>query len=258
MITIGIDLDEPLNALDLSRLASEGKLTFTTSKSLPMTDAQLDFLVTEWENNLKGSGTSKAEVEKNKQAVRSSKEFKDTEDTLRRSLGELKFTLSDVEDNEQVQNLRRSLDDAHGYISEREGLTDDELNEQIEILKGHRESLTADWSVHLDQHRSRIVGAIPFALHRDSYHTSSSTEPKLKLLRSSSSSNRADASDMPLMASADRSVDVERKGGGRYQQMSGSVDSTGSDYLATRGNDQLGGTAGTVSDFDFEDGNLFY
>lgn len=250
-----MDLKEPLDAEDLGGLALQGKLTFTTSKSVPMTDAQLDFLVTEWENKFKGAG-----MEGQKQAMRNSKEFKNTEKSLRRSLGESKVSLTDAHEDEYVLNLRGSLDDALDYMSEREGLTDDELNEQYEILKIHTESLSTDWSDHLNQHRNRIVAAMPAALASDAdwgvSNGEPSKEPKLKLLRASSSSIRADSLDAPLMGSLDRSAD--RAGGkGRYQ-VSASMDSNDEDYPPRRGPaDQTKSSAAGRRDreaSDYEDG----
>lgn len=106
-----------------------------------MLDAQIDMLVSEWE---KSKDTNKHNIKSSDQKSKiwqgheiTTKDSKRLSQTLRQS----KY-LSDSEDggidtqqeDVDVDRIRKSLSDVLGGLSDKEGLTDDELKEKVKLL----------------------------------------------------------------------------------------------------------------------------
>jgi hypothetical protein len=231
-IAVGVDLDDPLTAAEVESLSSSGDLTLKILAPLnaaPITDTQLDFLVSEWENTMKMS----AETLEEKEMMRKSQKYQYTDDIMRQSIEDSGMPISDAEQDEQVKTLRSSLKDHLDYISDKEGLTDEELQERLASIGTYKNQLSSGWKDHMTQVHHSVSGSMALNLEPSSETwPSSSTSVKLLRLSTSAKSNAEkelrfsdDGGDFPLMGS----VDSLAPGKGRYT-FRDSLESENSDF----------------------------
>lgn len=146
--------------------AASGDLRLAIMPGNPLTNAQIDMLVPSWEKNKvfasggvgasedrKEGKSSKAIPAGSKSRLKKRRDWDDEEPAdLRASIG-----LSGPEDNLDPDTLARgdyrhmriSLDEALSEISEKEGLTDEELQRRISKIKDDSSSLPKPVSDHL-------------------------------------------------------------------------------------------------------------
>lgn len=234
VIAVGVDLDDPLTAADVESLSSTGDLTLKIlppTNAAPITDTQLDFLVSEWENTMKKS----AETLEEKEMMRKSQKYRYTDEIMRQSIEDSGLPISDAEQDEQVQTLRSSLKDHLDYISDKEGLTDEELQERLASIGTYKSKLSSGWKDHMTQVHHSVSGSMTLNFEPSSETwPSSSRDPSVKLLRLSTSAKSTaekelrfsdDGTDFPLMGS----VDSLAPGKGRYT-FRDSLESENSDF----------------------------
>ena len=233
------------------------------TNAAPITDTQLDFLVSEWESTIKKSTITLEERER----VLKSDKYSHTEELLRQSLEDGVFPISDAENDENVQALRGSLNDALDYISDKEGLTDDELQERLAAIGAYTSKLSTGWKDHMTQVHNSVIGTMPITLEQGTgTWPMSSREPSVKLLRLSSSSSNPvlsqksirfsdDGGDFPLMGSLES---ISKAHGKDRYSLAESIDSDAADKLTGEryGNiedkkSSFGKTATSVSSFEY-------
>lgn len=164
---LGMDLGE--DAADMTAeaardAAARGDLRLVIMPGNPLTNAQIDMLVPSWEKNkvFTSGGVSTSEEEPRRSTAGSKARLKkkrnwDEEDPVRQS-GASVGAQDDADDDKMdpatlakgvYRQMRSSLDEALSEISEKEGLTDDELQRRIAKIKDDTNVLPKEVSDHL-------------------------------------------------------------------------------------------------------------
>ena len=224
---MGADIEEKYTSLELSELASSGIFKLKINEKTPLTDAQLDYLVAEWESTLKSSSSINPNFEEDNKIINISEKSKRFEDSLRFSLKSESNVLNNIYNDSSVTKLRGSLENALEYISDKEGLTDDELKEQLNLINSQSNDFDQGWSDHLLKLKKSVASSMVIALDSASENEGmSSNEPKLKLLKSTSFSlsndkfrydivsdklkgRYRDDNETPLIGSIDASINYD-------------------------------------------------
>ena len=150
----GADMERPLMASEVMKMVEEGVLTFCLQKRNPITESQVDFLVEEWGSKLERECSTEEMMEKEKAAMRNSREFKSFGDDMMKNSHSI---LSDVKIDTDVIELRRSLDNVLQDIETKAGLSDVELQEHLSKINVHSQSLSQEWSDHMKKVRTLSI-----------------------------------------------------------------------------------------------------
>lgn len=181
-ISLGVDVEEATFTVEeAAKLAQAGRLVIALLNENPITDAQIDaLLVSQWEQ----SKFDKAAVA-NKSNDKSQKRM---EQTLRTS-----YVLSDsegekVDETEKNANkIRQSLKGVLSDVSDKEGLSDIELQKKMKILKDVTADAPKRMSEYIDDYRGNLVGKVNQAVDSESEDASKDTRKSnsLRLSRNS-------------------------------------------------------------------------
>jgi hypothetical protein len=160
-----------LSAEAVSRLTRTGELRLVILPGNPLTNAQIDMLVPSWEKNkvftsnagsLPGGAGARDSAEGSEKAgvktrFRKRRTWDDEEDAGVSS--SIKGTPADVDDGFAPEagtlpkgvyrKVRGSLDEVLSEVSDREGLTDSELERQVARLRSTTEGLPKEVSEHM-------------------------------------------------------------------------------------------------------------
>lgn len=154
-----------LTAERASELTKTGELRLVILPGNPLTNAQIDMLVPSWEKDQASTsksgtiGVSRDSADGGKTPrshFRQRRKWEDEEEKPQKGKTGKSVTSDDVYPPEEgalpkavYRKMRSSLDEALSEISDREGLTDSELQQQMERLKLTTETLPKDVSDHL-------------------------------------------------------------------------------------------------------------
>lgn len=146
-ITLDVDADEEaLTVESVKSYAANGVLIFKVNKGKPLTNAQLDLLVPAWQRASREDPSPASEADEKKSSTGSSKKLRkrrewDDEDVADDDPQMLSKNMYKV--------VRGSLDEALSGVSDREGLTDNELHQKMQSLKEFTESLPPTVADHM-------------------------------------------------------------------------------------------------------------
>lgn len=165
---LGIDLGDDgadMTAQTARAAAAMGDLRLIMMPGHPLTNAQIDMLVPSWETNkvFTAGGVSASEDESrgksaagNKARLKKKREWDEGDSPLRQSGASVQ---SNADEDDRMdpatlergvyRQMRTSLDEALSEISEKEGLTDDELQRRIAKIKDSSDTLPKEISEHL-------------------------------------------------------------------------------------------------------------
>lgn len=161
---LGMDLGDDasdMTAEAARAAAASGDLRLVIMPGNPLTNAQIDMLVPSWEKNkvFTSGGVSTSEDEPRRSTAGSKARLKkkrdwDEEEPVRQSGASLGAEDDDKMDPATLakgvyRQMRSSLDEALSEISEKEGLTDDELQRRIAKIKDDTNVLPKEVSDHL-------------------------------------------------------------------------------------------------------------
>lgn len=165
---LGMDLGDDganMSAQTARAAAASGDLRLVMMPGHPLTNAQIDMLVPSWEKNkvFTAGGVSASEDEQrgktaagNKARLKKKREWDEGDSNVRQSGASVR---SEADEDDKMdpatlergvyRQMRTSLDEALSEISEKEGMTDDELQRRIAKIKDDSSTLPKEVSDHL-------------------------------------------------------------------------------------------------------------